>query len=217
MKLDQVDKQSQLEALMIAAPVIPVVIVDDPAQAVKMARALVAGGLPAIEVTLRTARALDCLSAIAAEVEGAIAGAGTVLDAAQISAVEKAGAKFLVSPGASELLLDAADDGLLPLLPGTATASEMMQLGERGYRHMKFFPASLAGGAPYLKALASPLPRFKFCPTGGISMKNAAEYLTLPNVLCVGGSWVAPAEMLDAGDWTGIEKLAREAAALKTA
>lgn len=217
MKTNQFEKQSQLEALMKAAPVIPVVIVDDPKKAVLMARALVAGGLPAIEVTLRTARALECLSAIASDVEGAIPGAGTVLDASQIAAVENAGAKFMVSPGVSSKLLDAADDGPLPLLPGTATASEMMQLGERGYVHVKFFPASLAGGAPYLKAVSSPLPRFRICPTGGISLANATDYLALPNVLCVGGSWVAPKNLIDDDDWEGIEKLAKEAAALKQA
>ncbi|MGI9402654.1 MAG: bifunctional 4-hydroxy-2-oxoglutarate aldolase/2-dehydro-3-deoxy-phosphogluconate aldolase [Rhizobiaceae bacterium] len=215
MNKNQIEKQSQLEILMKAAPVIPVVIVDDPKKAVPMAKALVAGGLPAIEVTLRTARALECLDAISTEVDGAIPGAGTVLDPAQIEAVEKAGAKFMVSPGVSTKLLDAADDGPLPLLPGTATASEMMELGERGYHHVKFFPASLAGGAPYLKALSSPLPRFRICPTGGISLANAGDYLSLPNVLCVGGSWVAPKNLVDDEDWQGIETLAREAAALK--
>ncbi len=215
MRQNQTAKQQQVEALMCAAPVIPVVIVDDPAKAVIMARALVAGGLPAIEVTLRTPRALECLAAIASEVEGAIPGAGTVLEPAQIEAVEKAGARFMVSPGTSPRLLDAADDSATPLLPGTATASEIMTLGERGYRHLKFFPASLAGGAPYLKALSSPLPQFRFCPTGGVSMSNARDYLALPNVLCVGGSWVAPVDAVEAGDAAAIEKLAREACGLK--
>lgn len=215
MSKHQIARQHFLETLMMAAPVVPVVIVDDPRQAVVMARALVRGGLPAIEVTLRTARALDCLEAIAREVEGAIPGAGTVLEKAQIKAVEKAGAKFMVSPGTSAKLLDAAEDSDVPLLPGTATASEMMALGERGYRHLKFFPAAVAGGAPYLKALSSPLPQFRFCPTGGISMANAKEYLSLPNVLCVGGSWVAPPEAVASGDAARIEALAREAAALR--
>jgi 2-dehydro-3-deoxyphosphogluconate aldolase/(4S)-4-hydroxy-2-oxoglutarate aldolase len=214
---NQIAKQNFLEAMMTAAPVVPVVIVDDPKKAVVMARALVAGGLPAIEVTLRTPGALECLAAIVAEVEGAIAGAGTVLDAGQVRAVEAAGARFMVSPGTSPRLLDAADESLVPLLPGTATASEMMALGERGYRHLKFFPASLAGGAPYLKALSSPLPQFRFCPTGGIGIANARDYLSLPNVLCVGGSWVAPAEAVEKGDSAAIEALARAAAALRPA
>lgn len=211
---NQIAKQSFLETMMTAAPVVPVVVVDDPKKAVVMARALVAGGLPAIEVTLRTPRALECLAAIAAEVEGASAGAGTVLDSGQVRAVEAAGARFMVSPGTSPRLLDAADDSAVPLLPGTATASEMMALGERGYRHLKFFPASLAGGAPYLKALSSPLPQFRFCPTGGIGIANARDYLSLPNVLCVGGSWVAPSEAVEKGDSAAIEALARAAAAL---
>lgn len=215
MSTSQNAKQKILEAMMKAAPVIPVVIIDDPRKAVMMARALVAGGLPAIEVTLRTPRALECLAAIAAEVEGAIPGAGTVLEPAQIEAVTAAGAKFMVSPGTSPRLLDAADDSSVPLLPGTATASEIMALGERGYRHLKFFPASVAGGAPYLKALSSPLPQFRFCPTGGISLANAREYLALPNVLCVGGSWVAPAEAVEKGDSAAIEELARQAASLR--
>jgi 2-dehydro-3-deoxyphosphogluconate aldolase / (4S)-4-hydroxy-2-oxoglutarate aldolase len=214
MNKSQIAKQQTLETMMRAAPVIPVVIVDDPRKAVTMARALVAGGLPAIEVTLRTARALECLAAIAAEVEGAIAGAGTVLEQSQIKAVTEAGARFMVSPGTSPRLLDAADDSEIPLLPGTATASEIMTLGERGYRHLKFFPASLAGGHQYLKALASPLPQFRFCPTGGISLANAKDYLALPNVLCVGGSWVAPAQAVESGDSAAIEALAKAAAQL---
>jgi 2-dehydro-3-deoxyphosphogluconate aldolase/(4S)-4-hydroxy-2-oxoglutarate aldolase len=214
MSQNQITKQHVLEAMMRAAPVIPVVIVDDPHKAVVMARALVAGGLPAIEVTLRTPRALECLAAIASEVEGAIAGAGTVLEPGQIKEVEDAGAQFMVSPGTSPRLLDAAEDSAVPLLPGTATASEIMALGERGYRHLKFFPASLAGGHAYLKALSSPLPHFRFCPTGGISMANAKDYLGLPNVLCVGGSWVAPADAIESGDSAAIEALARAAAQL---
>lgn len=209
------DKQQQVEAVMAAAPVIPVVIVDEPAKAVALARALVAGGIPAIEVTLRTPRALECLAAIAAEVEGAIPGAGTVLTSAQVAAVETAGAKFMVSPGAAPKLLEAAAASQLPLLPGAATATEMMALMERGYRHLKFFPASVAGGAAYLKALASPLPQVKFCPTGGISAENAGDYLALPNVACVGGSWLAAEAAVAAGDWDAITKLAQEAAALR--
>lgn len=211
----QSKKQHRVETVMNAAPVIPVVIVDDPAKAVLMARALVKGGLPAIEVTLRTARALDCLAAVAEEVEGAIPGAGTVLDPAQIAAVEKAGAQFMVSPGSSPVLLDAAENSTVPMLPGAATASEMMALGERGYRFLKFFPAGPAGGPTYLKALSSPLPQFRICPTGGVNVDNAADYLGLSNVLCVGGSWVAPQKLVEAGDWEAIEALAFAAAAMK--
>ena len=191
------DKNIFLEATMLAAPVIPVVVIDDVKKAVGLARALVAGGLPAIEITLRTPNALDCIRAVALEVEGAIAGAGTVLDQTQMRAVEAAGAKFMVSPGTSPKLLDAAQDCPVALLPGAATASEMMYLGERGYMHLKFFPAEAAGGANYLKSIASPLPQFRICPTGGISLANARNYLSLPNVLCVGGSWVAPADLIE--------------------
>lgn len=208
------DKQATVRSVMMAAPVIPVVIIDDPEKAVGLARALVAGGLPAIEITLRTPNAIDCIRAVAQEVEGGIPGAGTVMNRQQFEAIEKAGAQFAVSPGAAPGLLDAAMDSTVPLLPGAATASEMMALGERGYQHLKFFPAEAAGGAPYLKSLASPLSSFSICPTGGISLKTAPEYLKLPNVMCIGGSWVAPTDLVEAEDWSGIEALAREAAAL---
>ena len=208
-------KQRQVEATMRLAPVIPVVIIDDVKAAVPMARALVAGGTPAIEVTLRTPAALDAIRAIAQEVEGATVGVGTVLDAGQLAAARDAGARFAVSPGVSPRLLDAADDSDLPLLPGAATASEVMTLLERGYRFLKFFPAVPAGGTKLIGAWASPLPQVKFCPTGGISLSTAPDFLALPNVLCVGGSWLTPADKLKAGDWAGIELLAREAAALK--
>jgi 2-dehydro-3-deoxyphosphogluconate aldolase / (4S)-4-hydroxy-2-oxoglutarate aldolase len=210
-------KQQQVETVMRLAPVIPVVIIDDAKLAVPMARALVAGGTPAIEVTLRTPAALDAIRAIAAEVEGAFVGVGTVLGAKDLHAAEQAGARFAVSPGVSPKLLDAADDSALPLLPGAATASEVMTLLERGYHHLKFFPAVPAGGHKLLGAWASPLPQIRFCPTGGISLANAPEFLALPNVLCVGGSWLTPADKLKAGDWSGIEQLAREAAALSAA
>ncbi|MBE1162458.1 bifunctional 4-hydroxy-2-oxoglutarate aldolase/2-dehydro-3-deoxy-phosphogluconate aldolase [Dyella acidiphila] len=208
-------KQQQVEATMRLAAVIPVVIIDDAKHAVPMARALVAGGIPAIEVTLRTPAALDAIRAIAAEVEGAVVGVGTVLTAKDLHAAEQAGARFAVSPGTSPKLLDAAEDSALPLLPGIATASEAMNLLERGYRHLKFFPAVPAGGAKLLGAWASPLPQIRFCPTGGISLQNAADFLGLSNVLCVGGSWLTPADRLQRGDWAGIEQLAREAALLK--
>ena len=208
-------KQQAIEAAMRLAPVIPVVVIHDLQAAVPMARALVAGGTPAIEGTLRTPVALDAIRAIAAEVEGATVGVGTVLGVADLHAAQAAGARFAVSPGSSPRLLDAADDSVLPLLPGVATASEAMALLERGYRHLKFFPAVPAGGAKLLAAWASPLPQLRFCPTGGIGLSSAPEFLALSNVLCVGGSWLTPADKLAAGDWAGIERLAREAAALR--
>lgn len=207
-------KQEQIEAIMRLAPVIPVVVIHDLKSAVSMARALVAGGTPAIEVTLRTPVALEAIRAIAAEVEGATVGVGTVLGATDLHAARQAGARFAVSPGMSPYLLDAAEDNPLPLLPGAATASEAMTLLERGYRHLKFFPAVPAGGYKLLGAWAGPLPQIRFCPTGGISLTNASDFLALPNVLCVGGSWLTPADKLAAGDWAAIELLAREAAIL---
>ncbi len=208
-------KQQQVEATLRLAPVVPVVIIEDAKAAVPMARALVAGGIPAIEVTLRTPAALDAIRAIAAEVEGAVVGVGTVLTPQDLENARQAGAKFAVSPGVSPKLLAAADDSELPLLPGVATASEAMSLLERGYRHLKFFPAVPAGGHKLLGAWASPLPQIRFCPTGGISLASAPEFLSLPNVVCVGGSWLTPADKLKGGDWAGIEALAREAAVLK--
>ena len=210
-------KQKQIEATLRLAPVVPVVIIHDARAAVPMARALVAGGVPAIEVTLRTPAALEAIRAIAEEVEGAVVGVGTVLSAKDLRAAHKAGARFAVSPGVSPGLLDAADDSELPLLPGVATAGEAMTLLERGYHHLKFFPAVPAGGHKLLGAWASPLPQIRFCPTGGISLANAPDFLALPNVLCVGGSWLTPADKLDGGDWAGIERLAREAAGLRGA
>lgn len=195
------------------APVVPVLIVEELAQAAPLGRALVKGGLPALEVTLRTPVALEAIRAMS-EIEGAVVGAGTLLTPADVKAAKAAGARFGVSPGCTEALLKACEDEGLPLLPGTATASEVMALLERGVETMKFFPAEQAGGSALLKAWSSPLPRAKFCPTGGITLAKAPDYLKLPNVLAVGGSWVAPAEALKAGDWAKIEALAREAAAL---
>ncbi len=201
------------EALCRRAPVVPVLVVKDAATAAPLARALVAGGLPALEVTLRTPAALDVIREMAT-VAGGIVGAGTLLTPDDVKAAKEAGATFGVSPGATDRVLDAAEDMDLPLLPGAATASEAMRLLERGYSVQKFFPAEAAGGANLLKSLSSPLPQIRFCPTGGVSLKNARDYLSLPNVLCVGGSWVAPATMVDSSDWDGITKLASEAAAL---
>ncbi len=195
------------------APVVPVLVVHDIAHARPLAEALVAGGLPALEVTLRTDCALDVISEMA-KVEGGIVGAGTLLNAQDVSNAINAGAEFGVSPGYTEQLLDAAEEKALPLLCGTSTASDVMRLLARGYNVAKFFPAEANGGAPALKAIGAPLPQMNFCPTGGISLKNANEYLSLSNTLCVGGSWVAPASLVEKGDWKAIEELAREAASL---
>lgn len=209
-------KQKLIESTLRLAPVVPVVIIEDARAAVPMARALVAGGIPAIEVTLRTPAALDAIRAIAEEVEGAVVGVGTVLSAKDLRAAHKAGARFAVSPGVSPGLLDAADDSELPLLPGVATATEAMTLLERGYHYLKLFPATAVGGHKLLGAWSSPLPQIRFCPTGGISLSTAPDFLSLPNVVCVGGSWLTPADKLHSGDWAGIELLAREAAALRS-
>jgi len=195
------------------APVVPVLVVKDASKAADLARALIAGGLPALEVTLRTDAALDVIREMA-KVEGGVVGAGTLLTEADVIAAKEAGATFGVSPGATDRLLDACEANDLPLLPGAASATEAMRLLERGYTMQKFFPAEAAGGAPLLKGLSSPLPQIKFCPTGGVSLSNAPTYLALPNTACVGGSWVAPSDLVDAGDWDAIEALAREAAAL---
>ncbi|MCY1666067.1 2-dehydro-3-deoxy-phosphogluconate aldolase [Rhizobium sp. SL86] len=208
-------KTQSLLSILKLQPVVPVLIVEDAASAVPLARALVAGGLKAIEITLRTPAALDAVKAVAAEVEGAHVGAGTILNARDYEAAVKAGSTFIVSPGVAPGVLSAAKDSAVPLLPGAATASEVMTLREAGYEVLKFFPAEQAGGAAYLKALSSPLAGTVFCPTGGISLKNAHDYLSLPNVVCVGGSWVAPKDLVAAGDWAGITKLASEASALK--
>ncbi|MGW2169854.1 bifunctional 4-hydroxy-2-oxoglutarate aldolase/2-dehydro-3-deoxy-phosphogluconate aldolase [Streptomyces sp. NPDC001705] len=196
------------------APVVPVVVVDDLADAVPLARALVAGGLPAIEVTLRTPVAVDAIRAIADEVPGAVVGAGTVITPDQVGEVVAAGARFLVSPGWTDVLLDAMRASGVPFLPGVSTTSEVVALLERGVREMKFFPAEAAGGTAYLKALAAPLPQARFCPTGGIGPGSAPEYLALPNVGCVGGSWMLPKDAVADRDWGRVEALARAAAAL---
>lgn len=200
-------------ALCRLAPVIPVLVIDDINHAVPLAQALVAGGLPVLEVTLRTDCAIEAI-ALMAKVPGARVGAGTVLSAYDAARAKGAGAEFAVSPGAAPGLIAACSANALPLLPGAVTASEVMTLLEIGYRTLKFFPAGPAGGPPVLKALYGPLPQATFCPTGGVSLSNAKDYLSLPNVACVGGSWVAPAKMMADGDWAGITALAREAAGL---
>lgn len=201
-----------LEEILKLAPVVPVLIIEDEADAVPLAKALVAGGLRALEVTLRTPAAINCIRRISGEIEGAVVGAGTILNAGMRQAAYDAGARFGVSPG----LIDGEefDDGPLPLLPGVATATELMSGLAMGYSQFKLFPANVVGGVGALKAFASPFPQAVFCPTGGVSLANAADYLAQPNVICVGGSWVAPTEAVKAGDWSRIERLAREAAAL---
>ncbi len=211
------DRSSTLTTpeVMGLAPVIPVLVIDRLQDAVPLARALTAGGLYAIEVTLRTAAALEAITAIAAEVPDAVVGAGTVLNARQYKDATKAGARFIVSPGLTDGVIGAAADSDAPLLAGTANASDIMRGLEAGLTHFKFFPAETSGGAPAIKALGGPFVDVKFCPTGGVSAKTAPDYLTLGNVLCVGGAWVAPADAIKAGDWGRITELAREAAALK--
>ena len=194
--------------------VIPVLVVNEVEQAAPLATALVAGGLPVLEVTLRTPAALDVIRAMS-EVPGSMVGAGTVLTPADVKAVKAAGAQFAVSPGATDSLIKAAEDAGLPLLPGASTASEVMYLLERGINTQKFFPAEAAGGIPMLKSLYGPLSAVAFCPTGGITVQSAVNYLALPNVLCVGGSWVTPDSLVKAGDWQAITALATAASALK--
>ena len=195
------------------APVVPVLVIEDAGSAADLARALVAGGLPALEVTLRTPAALEAIREMA-RVEGGRVGAGTLLTPADVEAACEAGATFGVSPGATDRLVDACAANGLPLLPGAATATEAMILLERGFTVQKFFPAEAAGGAAALKAIGAPIPQVRFCPTGGVTPELAPGYLGLSNVLCVGGSWVAPKAAVTGGDWGRVESLAREAAAL---
>jgi len=208
-------QQASIETAKVCqlAPVVPVLVIDDASTAADLARALVKGGLPALEVTLRTDAALDAIREMAA-VPGGVVGAGTLLTPKDVENAKAAGATFGVSPGATDRLLDACEANELPLLPGAATASEAMALLERGYTVQKFFPAEANGGAPALKAIGAPIPQVKFCPTGGVSLANAPVYLGLSNTLCVGGSWVAPKDKVQAGDWAAITALAAEAANL---
>jgi 2-dehydro-3-deoxyphosphogluconate aldolase / (4S)-4-hydroxy-2-oxoglutarate aldolase len=197
------------------APVIPVLTIEQLADAVPLARALVKGGLPVLEITLRTAPAMAALEAIAKEVPEAVVGAGTVLEAAQVEQIQRLGAKFAVSPGCMPSLVTATRAAGLPFLPGVQTVSEAMVLAEQGCRVLKFFPADAAGGLAWLKAAGAPLAGLRFCPTGGIGADTAQAYLSLPNVACVGGSWVAPRAAVDARDWSQIERLAAAAAKYK--
>jgi 2-dehydro-3-deoxyphosphogluconate aldolase / (4S)-4-hydroxy-2-oxoglutarate aldolase len=202
--------------LLDLAPVIPVVVLDDADKAVPVARALGRGGVPVIELTLRTEAALESIRRIAAEVPEVTVGAGTVVSPQQVWAAAEAGAKFLVSPGSTPALLDEMEKVALPVLPGVATASEALALLERGVTEMKFFPAEAAGGWPLLASLVSVLPTAHFCPTGGITASNARDYLALINVGSVGGSWLTPPDAVEAGDWDRVEQLARATLRLET-
>lgn len=205
---------SKIEQIMTASPVIPVIVIDHIDDAVPMAQALVKGGLCVLEVTLRTDCALEAIAKIKQEVSGAIVGAGTVVSADDVKRAVAAGSEFLVSPGHTDALIDAALDSGIPILPGVATASEAMSLLEKGISHLKFFPAEAIGGLAVLKSIAGPLPQIKFCPTGGINLAKAPEYLSQANILCVGGSWMLDKEAVANKDWARVEQLAREAAAL---
>jgi len=208
-------KTERLAAILSQTPVIPVLTFSDVKSGLETAKALRDGGLTVLEVTMRTSRALEALKAIVDEIEGVTVGAGTILETEHVQQAIESGASFLVSPGSSSRLLGAASEAPVPWLPGVSTVSEAMQLSERGATFAKFFPAEPAGGPAFLKALVAPLPELHFVPTGGIDLSNVGEYLKLRNVACCGGSWVAPQDAIDAGDWGRITKLASEAAALK--
>ncbi len=205
---------TSIQDIMNTSPVIPVMVINNVEQAVPLAHALVESGLKVLEITLRTPAALESIQAIKAKVPDAIVGAGTIIDSRTLQQSIAAGAEFLVSPGVTDSLLDEALASGVPLLPGVITPSEVMRLLERGITAMKFFPAQAAGGIPMLKAIGAPLPQVTFCPTGGVNPGNARDYLALANVACVGGSWMAPASLVDAEDWTEIKRLAVEAAAI---
>ena len=207
------DASTAAAKICLMAPVVPVLVVEDASVAADLANALITGGLPALEVTLRTPAALDVIREMA-QVPGGVVGAGTLLTPKDVENAKAAGATFGVSPGVTDILLDACEANDVPLLPGIATATEAMRLLERGYTVQKFFPAEANGGAAALKGIGGPIPQVKFCPTGGVSLANAKSYLSLSNTLCVGGSWVAPKDMVNAKDWAGITALAKEAAAL---
>ncbi len=202
---------TQVDALLTTSPVMPVLVIERVEDAVPIAEALKAGGLRVLEVTLRTPSALDVISAIAKQVDDVLVGAGTVTSAAEIAQVKAAGGAFVISPGSTETLLKAGAEAEIPYLPAISTVSEMMLAMEYGYRAFKFFPAEASGGAATLKAFSGPFPNVRFCPTGGISESNFGEYLKLPNVTVVGGSWVVPQSLIDARDWQGITELAASA------
>jgi len=201
-----------IEEIMTSSPVIPVIVIADIDDAVPLAQALVNGGLKVLEITLRTDAGLEAIALIKQAVPEAIVGAGTVVSTDDLCRAVDAGSEFLVSPGSTSSLIDFALQQPVPLLPGVATPSEAMALLEKGISHMKFFPAQAAGGIPMLKSIAGPLPQLKFCPTGGVNAANAADFLALANVLCVGGTWMLDQELIDAKDWAGIERKAQAAA-----
>ncbi len=203
------------EDVLKLSPVMPVVVIDDAADAEPLARVLLASGVNTIEITLRTPAALDAIRAIAQSAPEMIVGAGTVLNLEDLEAAIAAGARYALSPGATPKLMKAARKASIPFIPGVATSSEIMRGLDLGYTHFKFFPAEQLGGVAALKAQHGPLPAAKFCPTGGITAEKAASYLALPNVVCVGGSWIAPAEKIKAGDWATIENAAKQAASLR--
>ncbi len=205
---------ASIKEIMNTSPVVPVMVIHKLEHAVPLALALVEGGLKVLEITLRTPVAIEAIKKIKAEVPGAIVGAGTVINLATLKLAIDAGSEFLVSPGVTESLIDAALKTGVPILPGVISPSEVMRLLEKGVTEMKFFPAEAAGGIPMLKSIGGPLPQATFCPTGGIIPNNAKDYLALPNVACVGGSWMAPADLVDAEDWAEITRRAAEAASL---
>ena len=204
----------RLDEILSQAPVIPVITIEDTSDAIPLAKALVKGGLPVIEITLRTKAAIEAIKVISNEVKGAIVGAGTVLTASQYNAASQAGASFMVSPGTTPSLLDIAGTHDVPLLPGASSPSESMFLLDRSYLRQKFFPAEPSGGTAFLSSLVSPLPDIKFCPTGGITLESAPSYLKLKNVMCIGGSWIASSDLIKQKNWQQIEKNARVAAKL---
>ncbi len=208
-------KTKRLDEILTIAPVIPVITIEDSSVALPLAKALVKGGLPVIEITLRTKAAIDAIKLISKEVKGAIVGAGTVISASQYNSASRAGASFMVSPGTTPALLDIAGSHDVPLLPGASSPSESMFLMDRSYLRQKFFPAEPSGGTTFLSSLISPLPDIKFCPTGGITLESAPSYLKLSNVICIGGSWIASSKLINQENWQQIEDNARVAANLK--
>jgi 2-dehydro-3-deoxyphosphogluconate aldolase/(4S)-4-hydroxy-2-oxoglutarate aldolase len=201
------------EEIFNQGPVVPVLVIKDVEHAVPLAKALIAGGIRVLEVTLRTDAALEVIAKIAKEVPEAIIGAGTVTNRAQLQQVIEAGAKFAISPGLTSDLLKAGNEGSIALIPGISSISELMTAVDHGYTHLKFFPAEASGGVKALKAIGGPFPDIKFCPTGGISPSNYNDYLALPNVCCAGGSWLAPEDAMINGEWDKITELAKQAVA----
>lgn len=208
-------QQARLADYLALAPVVPVVVIDDAIHAISLAEALLAGGIGIIEVTMRTEAALPAIAAMVRVVPRMVVGAGTILTPSQYEQACAAGAQFIVAPGGTAPLLAAASQSKIPLLPGAATPSEVMTLRDAGFLLQKFFPAEPAGGIPMLKALAAPIPDVRFCPTGGISLSNASDYLALGNIACVGGSWLTPSALVRAQNWTRISELAAQAAQLR--